>query len=285
MKVLHPDVQERFKRDLKVLKSLVASIAWLFPQLEWLSLEESLDEFGALMNVQVDMVNEVKSMVRFTENFRDDEHIIFPKPILELCSHNVLVESFETGVHVGAMLQDLESVPIEQRKTIADRSVETLVKMVFKHNFVHCDLHPGNILVRDSGDTLVILDPGLTATLTPQDHRNFKTVFKAVCVGDGRLVGKEFLQQSKQECQNPELFIDEMEKIVHQTRSQGFSLTKLDVGELLSNVFSLLRSHRVKLDPNFVSVILSIMVLEGLGRTLDPDLDLMWKATPYLLIS
>ena len=267
-----------------MLRSLVSFASWLFPQLEWLSVKESLEEFADLMNVQVDLKIEASNMLRFAENFKDDDHIVFPKPIMSLCSHNVIVETFESGVHIGSLVQNLDSMSIADRKAIATSGMEMLLKMVFQQNFVHADLHPGNILVRDS-ETLVILDPGLTATLTPKDFRNFRAVFTAVAKGDGRAVGREFLQQSEQECQNPEQFIDDMEKIVLKARSHGLQLCKVDVSDLLSKVFAVLRQHHVKLDPNFVSVILSIMVLEGLGRTLDPDLDIMWRATPYLIRS
>jgi aarF domain-containing kinase len=134
-----------------------------------------------------------------------------------------------------------------------------------------------------SDDKLVILDPGLTATLLPKDLLNFRAVFTAVVQGDGQEVGRQFLQQSEQECQNPQQFILDMEQIVVDARRSRLSLAKVDVTYLLTRVFNVLQSHRVKLDPNFVSVILSIMVLEGLGRTLDPDLDLLWAAVPYLL--
>ena len=66
-------------------------------------------------------------------------------------------------------------------------------------------------------------------------------------------------------------------------RAEQLSLSRVDVSELLSGVFALLLEHRVKLESNYTSVILAIMVLEGLGRTLDPELDLVIKAAPYLL--
>ncbi len=100
--------------------------------------------------------------------------------------------------------------------------------------------------------------------------------------GDGRTVGEEILQQSEQRCVDPPRFIAEIEEIVVNARSK-LSLSKIDVSDLLTRVFNVLRHHQVKLEPNFTSVIISIMVLEGLGRTLDPDMDLLWAAAPFLL--
>ena len=96
-------------------------------------------------------------------------------------------------------------------------------------------------------------------------------------------VGSLFLDQSKHECKDPNGFIKDMDSIVASAISDQLSLSRIDVADLLSKVFNVLHKHRVKLDPNFASVVLAIMVLEGLGRSLDPDLDILWKATPYLV--
>ena len=107
-------------------------------------------------------------------------------------------------------------------------------------------------------------------------------MFSAVVKGDGKTVGEEILAQSEQQCENPQEFISEIEKVVVTARSQ-LSLAKIDVSDLLNRVFNVLRWHQVKMEPNFTSVIIAIMVLEGLGRTLDPEMDLLWAATPFLV--
>jgi len=282
VKVLHPDIKNRFLRDLTVLRSIVNGVSWIFPQLHWLSIKESLEEFATLMNIQVNLRNEANSLLKFHNNFREETNVVFPKPFLELCSDQVLVESYEHGTRIGNLIQDLESIPVENRKKLAAKGVNMFLKMVFRHNFVHCDLHPGNILVSDNEEKLIILDPGLTASLSKKDMRNFRAVFTAVVKGDGQTVGKEILAQSEQECKNPEEFIKEIEEVVTKARSK-VSLAEIDVSDLLLRVFNVLRWHRVKLEPNFTSVIIAIMVLEGLGRTLDPDMDLLWAAAPFLV--
>lgn len=102
-------------------------------------------------------------------------------------------------------------------------------------------------------------------------------------LGDGSRVGHLFLERSFNQCKSPDQFVTEMESIVLEARSQQLSLNRLDVSKLLTKVFNTLLVHEVKLESNFASVILAILVLEGLGRTLDPDLDLIIKATPYVM--
>ena len=278
IKILHPDIKNKFLRDLTVLRAMVNSLSWVFPQLQWLSIKESLEEFAHLMNQQADLRNEAQNLKRFCENFKDDTNVIFPKPLF--CKEDILIETYEPGVPIGNLIQDIDFIAHDRRQELASKGINMFLKMVFSHNFVHADLHPGNILVRE--EQLVILDPGLTATLSKRDKRNFVSVFSAVVKGDGVTVGNEILQQSEQECENPEQFVLEIESIVLQFRSK-LSFAKVNVSQLLTSVFDVFRKHHVKLDPNFTSVILSIMVIEGLGKTLDPDVDLLRAATPFLL--
>ena len=187
VKVLHPKIKSNFLRDLVVLKSLVNGVSWMFPQLNWLSVKESLNEFAKLMNVQVDLKNEAQNLLKFHENFKNDGDVKFPRPLMHLCNEEVLVESFEHGTHLGSLIQDLSSISDERRKLIAAKGIQMFLKMVFRHNFVHADLHPGNILVNDD-DNLVILDPGLTTTLSPKDRRNFRYDFS--------FLGKDLLHKT-----------------------------------------------------------------------------------------
>ena len=125
------------------------------------------------MNIQLDLRNEADNLTKFQQNFKNASSVKFPTPIKELCSKQILVETFENGVPIGNILKDLESIPLQRRKDIAAKGVDMFLKMIFNHNFVHCDLHPGNILLNEADDSLIIIDPGLTASLTPKDKRNF----------------------------------------------------------------------------------------------------------------
>ncbi len=150
---------------------------------------------------------------------RENKGISFPEPIEELSGKEVLVESYEPGMHIQELVerlttQDSETKAVKgKRKAVASAGVEMLLKMarrtlnatddelvlksailtqVFEDNFVHGDLHPGNLLVRETEDSnhhLVILDPGIVASLSQKDLKNFRAVFRAVVMGDGSQVG------------------------------------------------------------------------------------------------
>ncbi|XP_013885324.1 uncharacterized aarF domain-containing protein kinase 2 [Austrofundulus limnaeus] len=297
--------------------------SWLLhrlPGLKWLSLCEVVEEFEKLMTKQIDLRFEARNMERFRENFRDVDYVKFPTPLKPFVTRNILVETFEESELISFYLSPV--IPKEVKQKIARIGVDTLLKMVFVDNFVHGDLHPGNILVHcqkplagfpdstsvpvdhhgkttltDLWDTvvvsvrpdpcpvqLVLLDAGIVAQLSDYDLANFKAVFTAVVLHQGERVAELILHHARaNECKDVALFKKEMSELVDHAVSNTLSLEKIQVSDLLSKVFSLLIKHKVKLESNFASIVFAIMVLEGLGRSLDPNLDILDLAKPLLL--
>ncbi|TSK13439.1 hypothetical protein Baya_0313 [Bagarius yarrelli] len=308
VKVLHPGIRRQVQIDLILMKAGSVLISCL-PGLKWLSLPEVVDEFEQLMTKQIDLRFEARNMEKFKTNFKDLEYVKFPTPLRPFVTRAVLVETYEESEPISNYLRSEVSVSMKQR--IARMGVDTLLKMVFVDNFVHGDLHPGNILVQadqgvssqdkatltDLWDTvlvsmrpsppplqLVLLDTGIVAQLSEGDLRNLRAVFTAVVLQQGERVAELILNHSRaNECQDVPRFKREMAELVDFAVSDKLSLGKIQVAELLSRVFGLLIHHKVKLESNFASIVFAIMVLEGLGRSLDPNLDLLEIAKPLLL--
>ncbi|KAM9495673.1 putative aarF domain-containing protein kinase 2 [Clarias gariepinus] len=308
IKVLHPGIRRQVQIDLILMKAGSMIISCL-PGLKWLSLPEVVDEFEKLMTKQIDLRCEARNMEKFKNNFKDLEYVKFPTPLRPFVTSTVLVETYEESEPISNYLRSEVSVAVKQR--IARMGVYTLLKMVFVDNFVHGDLHPGNILVRaDLGVSdqnkatltdlwdmvvvsmrpsppplqLVLLDAGIVAQLSEGDLRNLRAVFTAVVLQQGDRVAELILNHARaNECQDVPRFKKEMAELVNLAVSDTLSLGKFQVSELLSRVFRLLIHHKVKLESNFASIVFAIMVLEGLGRSLDPNLDLLEIAKPILL--
>jgi aarF domain-containing kinase len=191
---------------------------------------------------------------------------------------------------------------------------------LFEDNFIHADLHAGNLLVRPAPAAsrtarssyahpqLVLLDAGLTIELKPFDRRNFISLFRAVIDNDGREVARLMMEYSPRSTSTsasgvgttgdgsqlvplsdvyatvirPEEYMQEMGKLVSYVHAHGLSLNKISVSELLQNVLRLSYEHNVKLESRFVSVIVAIMLAEGMGRRLDPEVDIIARATPFI---
>ncbi|PWN54432.1 ABC1-domain-containing protein [Violaceomyces palustris] len=131
---------------------------------------------------------------------------------------------------------------------------------------------------------IVLLDAGLTVELSPKNRRNFLDLFSAVAEFNGALAGKLMVER----CRSPELVVDEegfamkMQDLVLSVKSKTFSLAKIKISDVLNEVLSAVRGHHVKMEADFVNTVISILLLEGIGRQLDPHMDLFKSALPIL---
>ncbi|KFK35680.1 hypothetical protein AALP_AA4G023200 [Arabis alpina] len=282
VKVRHPGVGESIRRDFVII-NLVAKISTLVPALKWLRLDESVQQFGVFMLSQVDLAREASHLSRFIYNFRRWKDVSFPKPVYPLVHPAVLVETYEHGESVARYVDGMDGH--EWIKTrLAHIGTHALLKMLLVDNFIHADMHPGNILVRKKASRgglfktkkphIVFLDVGMTAELQKNDRENLLEFFKAVALRDGRTAAERTLKLSrKQNCPNPEAFIEEVE--------EAFKFWGTPEGDLvhpadcMHELLEKVRRHRVNIDGNVCTVMVTTLVLEGWQRKLDPGYDVM----------
>ncbi|KAL4003673.1 ABC1 family protein [Acanthocheilonema viteae] len=329
IKTAKDGVRESIDIDLSIMQCAVCLMEMIMPRLSYINPVSCLNQFKEVLQLQVDLRNEARALKRFGENFDPDKtKVRFPEVVCY--SKDVIIETFENGLYINRLVTDEQLM--EQnvlKKKVALIGVRALLKMIFIDNFVHGDLHPGNILLRldnpdhrttkwfnsfrtsvnrlkkilknfvtmsdgirisyddygldESGEpTLIILDTGIALEETPQNLQKLRLLFRAVVDKRGRDVGALLLLHSpKQHCKDPERFCDEVDQIVQTARSKS-NLRRLNISEMLNELFSIVSRHEVALDPSFTTVVLAVIVLEGLGRSLDPDLDLFHCARPFL---
>lgn len=349
VKVLHPGVEDLVHMDLSILHA-AATVIQLLPGMQWLSPVEEIEAFGNMMENQLDLRNEAANLDVFIEKFKKRPHVSFPKPLRPYVTKEVLVEKFEDGV---PMTMFLEYGPTSIDKKLAKLGLDAFLRMLVTDNFVHADLHPGNIYVTFCqkpplfpsvtrikywisqvfpflfGDELpppppkkynavthdiidqlryankeefhqlvdditihkryiphlVMLDAGLISVLSEENLVNFLDLFHAIASFDGQLAGKLLIERSK----TPETVINRSEfeakfaQCLSNVKSKTFSLSKVKISEILSEALDNVREHHVKLEGEFVNVVISMLLLEGMGRRLNPDLDLLKSALPVLL--
>lgn len=131
---------------------------------------------------------------------------------------------------------------------------------------------------------IVFLDTGLITELDEKNRNNFLELFQAVSHFDGYRVGQLMIERSRcpELAKDKETFALKMQHIVLGVKSKTFSLAKIRLSEVLSQVLSSVRDHHVKMEADFVNTVLSILLLEGIGRQLDPNMDLFKAAIPIL---
>ncbi len=334
IKVLHPKVERIVRRDLRIM-GFFASVLNAIPTVEWLSLPDEVCQFGEMMRLQLDLRIESANLTMFRKKFKDRSTAWFPYPYSDYTTRQVLVEEFAQGIPLAAFLEDGGGV---FQQEIADEGLDAFLHMLLIDNFVHADLHPGNIMVRfykpqqitialgrqkpDSNPThstdvteqvlaqlhphrhhpedwvsqlaqiekegyrpqLIFLDTGLVTTLNQTNRNNFLDLFKAVAEFDGYRAGHLMVER----CRQPDAVIDKevfalkMQHLILGVKSRTFSLGNIGIGEVLNEVLSMVRTHHVRLEGDFVNVVISILLLEGIGRSLDPNLDLFKRFVSFL---
>tara|TARA_R110002003_G_scaffold44_11_gene3333 strand:+ start:35978 stop:36985 length:1008 start_codon:yes stop_codon:yes gene_type:complete len=144
VKVLHPNIEKIVRRDLRIM-AFFAAIINAIPTMEWLSFPDEVEQFGEMMRLQLDLRIEAANLTIFRQNFKDRTTAWFPYPYTEYTTRSLLIEEFAQGIPMGDFLQNGGGI---FQKDIAEEGLDAFLTMVLIDNFIHADLHPGNIMVR-----------------------------------------------------------------------------------------------------------------------------------------
>lgn len=161
VKVIHPGVEALVTVDIDIIRT-AAQLLSMVPALKWLSLPDVVEDFALQMFWQLDLRQEARNLARLKRNFAKDEAIVIPEPFLALCTRELLIETFQPGVPIASFIES-DACDAAAAKELSLLGMNSMAKMIFIDNFVHCDLHPGNILI--SGKTgslkMIFLDAGI----------------------------------------------------------------------------------------------------------------------------
>ncbi|KAL3615035.1 hypothetical protein CASFOL_040696 [Castilleja foliolosa] len=284
VKVRHPGVGELIKTDFEII-NVMARMSKFIPALNWLRLDESVQQFAVFMMSQVDLAREAAHLSRFIYNFRRWKDVSFPKPVYPLVHPAVLVETFEDGESVSHYVDEVKGND-RVNSALAHIGTHALLKMLLEDNFVHADMHPGNILVRVAQNKparkklfktkphVVFIDVGMTAELSRNDRVNLLEFFKAVARRDGRTAAECTLRLSKkQNCPKPEAFIQEVKESFDFWGTPEGDIVQ--PAECMQQLLEQVRRHKVNVDGNVCTVMVTLLVLEGWQKKLDPGYDVM----------
>jgi ubiquinone biosynthesis protein len=291
VKVRRPNVIELCTFDLAVMR-IGAQFLNAIPSIATLSPVATVEEFGRAVFSQLDFRIEARNNRRFRENFRGHPSVVFPEIIDELSTERVLSMSFVEGTKI------LATRTRSDPKRVARLGLQALLKMIFEDGFVHADLHPGNILITPD-DQIALLDLGLVGELDDPHRKGFARFFAAWAQRDGDTMARLMYDMSanaraeenaragrkgKTERTDEAAFERYRAAIIEFVgRYWGQRMGEVQVGKVLFDMLAILRRHRVRVNPTFTIVNIAIAVTEGIGKQLDPSLDLMAEALPYFL--
>ncbi len=278
VKVLRPGIGGVIAGDLALLHAGATLIEWLWADGRRLRPHEVVNEFAKHLEVELDLLREASNASQLKRNFRDSPLLLVPRVYWDYCSSEVMVMERMHGTpvsQVGALRAQGIDIP-----RLARAGVEIFFSQVFRDGFFHADMHPGNILVASDG-RYVALDFGIMGTLTDIDKNYLAQNFLAFFRRDYRRVAEVHIESG---WAPKDTRVDDFEAAIRSVCEPIFAkpLKEISFGRLLLRLFQTSRRFSIQVQPQLVLLQKTLLNIEGLGRDLDPDLDLWQTAQPYL---
>ena len=282
VKVLRPDMRTMIERDLEVLYALADLAHHYWREGQRLRPREIVAEYQKTVLDELDLMREAANASQLKRNFAGSELLYVPEVYWDYCRNDVLVMERIHGVPISDRAR-LQAAGTNIRQ-LAENGVRIFFTQVFRHNFFHADMHPGNIFVLVA-DPLrpryAAVDFGIVGTLDPRDQYYLAENFMAVFERNYRRVAQLHLESG---WVPPQTRIDEMESAVRTVCEPIFDrpLKDISFGRILLRLFEISRRFNMQIQPQLMLLQKTLLNVEGLGRDLYPELDIWATATPIL---
>lgn len=282
VKVLRPGVRQQIARDLDLLYLLARWVQRLHPEGERLRPTAVVAEFDRVIHDELDMMREGAACAQLRRNWLGSDLIYHPQVVWEATRPEVLTQERIFGVSIRE-LDRLRELGVDFKK-LSDRGVEIFFKQVFRDNFFHADMHPGNIIVDVSDPAsprYLAIDFGIVGSLTYDDQRYLAENFLAFFNQDYRRVAELHVKSGWIPA---ETRIEDFEAAIRTVCEPIFGKPIKDIsfGFFLLRLFQIARRFRYEVQPQLVLLQKTLLQVEGLGRQLDPELDLWKTAKPIM---
>ena len=282
VKVVRPAIQKTIRRDMELLH-IIANLA----QRYWkegrrLRPVEVVTEYEKTIFDELDLIREAANASQLRHNFRDSSLLYIPEVFWPQTRRDVLVMERIYGIPMGD-IDELRRRGVDLKK-LSERGVEIFFTQVFRDSFFHADMHPGNIFVNATNPDdprYIAVDFGIIGTLSPTDQHYLAENFLAFFHRDYRRVAELHIESG---WVPSETRVDEFESAIRTVSEPIFDrpLKEISFGGFLLTLFQTARRFNMEVQPQLVLLQKTLLNIEGLGRQLDPELDLWKTAKPFL---
>ena len=278
VKVLRPGIASIITKDLALLDIGAGLIETLWEDGKRLRPREVVAEFEKHLHDELDLMREASNASQLRRNFEGSDLLRVPEVYWDYCTNEVMVMERMYGApisHVQKLREQGVNIP-----RLAEMGVEIFFTQVFRDGFFHADMHPGNIFVAPNGQ-YIALDFGIMGTLTDVDKNYLAQNFLAFFKRDYKRVALAHIEAGWAPADTR---VDEFEAAIRAVCEPIFDkpLKEISFGKVLLRLFQTSRRFNVQIQPQLVLLQKTLLNIEGLGRQLDPDLDLWKTAKPFL---
>ncbi|MCL2075529.1 MAG: ubiquinone biosynthesis regulatory protein kinase UbiB [Betaproteobacteria bacterium] len=278
VKILRPDIEQVIEHDLALMDTAATLLEKILIDAKRLKARQVVAEFAKYLRFELDLMREAANCSQLKRNFANSDLIVIPEVYWEWCAPTVMVMERMRGIPISK-IEALRENGIDLSR-LAATGVEIFFTQVFRDGFFHADMHPGNIFVRADGRYIAV-DFGIVSALTEHDKNYLARNFLAFFRRDYRTVAENHVESG---WVSADTRIDEFEASIRSVCEPIFArpLKDISFGKLLLRLFQTCREFDVEIQPQLIMLQKTLLNIEGLGRQLDPELDLWQTAKPFL---
>jgi ubiquinone biosynthesis protein len=277
LKIRRPGIEAKIDADLRIIEHLAHLVEHEIPEVRRYRPVQIVGQLRGSLERELDLAVEARNTERFARNFADDLDILVPRVYWEWTSSAMNVQEHIEGIH-GNDLAAIDNAGLD-RKALAARGADAVLKMILVDGFFHADPHPGNVMYLP-GNRIALIDFGMVGRLSPVRRRQIVDLLAGLARHDEETMlevlldwrGDDVVDAARLATDLGELAFDYVE----------LQLKDLKIGVLLRRVSAILREHSLVLPVDLTLLFKALMSLEGLGRQYDPEFRLIERVKPFL---
>jgi ubiquinone biosynthesis protein len=277
VKVQRPGVSSTVARDLELLHIMAAAIERAIPETKIYSPVGLVQQFDRSITSELNFMVEADNAERFAKNFEGKSYVRFPRVYRQASSKHVLTLEFFDGRKIDAALAQGFPGP-----AIAKNAVGLVIKMIFEDGFFHADPHPGNIIIMSTPEAPIIglIDVGMVGRLSP-DLRDRTIDMMIAAVRKDSVAVADALFAIGRPTRKVDMREYRAEVSVLAEKYLGRPLKEIELSAMIRDLVQGALKYGIEIPPDFMMVGKSLMTIEGIGKQLDPNLDVFGEASPY----
>ncbi|MCC6199829.1 MAG: phosphotransferase [Moraxellaceae bacterium] len=277
LKIRKPGIEEKIEADLRLMRKIAEIAEAQSQEMRRYHPVEIMQEFERSLTRELDFSIEARNADRMRENLRQLDFIKVPRIYWQWTCEDLNVQEFIRGIS-AKNVDELDRSGAD-RKQLARRGARAIWKMMLEDGFFHADPHPGNFIILP-GNRIAMLDFGMVGRLTPTRRDQLIRLIRCVILQEPENASTVLIEWAGGRFVNREALSAEVSSLLE--RFDGVPINELDISALLNDVASILRNHAVRLPSDITLLVKACVTLEGFGRLIDPDFQLMEEAAPLL---
>ncbi|MCW3481885.1 AarF/UbiB family protein [Neisseriaceae bacterium JH1-16] len=277
VKLRRPGIVEKVEADLRILTHIAHLIELEFPETRRYQPVEIVKQFARSLHRELDLAVEARNMERFGRDFADDPVISVPSVHWAYTNAQINVQSFVDGIP-ATRLDRLASSGLDPR-VLARHGADAVLRMILINGFFHADPHPGNVFFLE-GERLALVDFGMVGRLSHARRDEIVDLMAALAERDERAILDVLIEWTGSHPVDEHKFAYDIGELMF--AYDHLPLKSINITQLINDIMGLIREHSIVLPPDLTLLFKALITLEGLGRQLDPEFQLIEHITPFV---